>query len=141
VLPHEHHLDYAESVRIGEELCASAVIDSYIRSKIDGDLADAANEFWRHEIEDRKAFRAEMREGMAEIRKAIRGVVASHARIEANQGVLYAHFREVTNRLTTVEAQHAKNHPVALSVPPSSRRGAELEPEAESAPDVEAMEG
>jgi hypothetical protein len=141
MLPHEQHLDYVESARIGELLHASDVIGAYIRSKIDGDLADAANDFWKREIEDRKAFRQEMREGMAELRKAIRGIAVSNERIEYNQKVLYAHFHEVTGRVTAIEGQHASNHPVKLSVPPSSRRGTELEPEVESAPDVEALEG
>jgi hypothetical protein len=132
VLPHDRQLDYEESARIGEALHASAVIDSYIRSKIDGDLADAANRHWEREKEERQAFCSEVCEALQELRRLAR-------RSEANQDLLLQHFRSLTERQNALEGQHAKNHPIALSIPPSSRRGAETNED--SSVDVEAQEG
>jgi predicted nucleic acid-binding protein len=92
---------------LGRALNALELVNEYVKGRVDSELLDAIqnHSFREHERAEERWERLE------------RG----QSRILANQELLLEHFRSLTGRLTKLEGQHAGNHPVTLSVPPSTR--------------------
>lgn len=113
VLPEDMRSDPAETYAIGKALDGLSYVERYLRGRCDGELAAAVAKLGADERKARADFEAR-------IEKKLDTIIV-------NQTLLLGHFDTLTQRLTTLEGQHAANHHVKLSVPPSTR-----EPEAKA---------
>jgi hypothetical protein len=104
----------AEAHYLSKALGALELVNEYVKGRVDSELLDAIQSyaFREHERSEERWERMER----------------SIARVEANQNLMLDHFRTLTERFNLLEGQHASNHPIKLSVPPSTR---ELEAKAE----------
>lgn len=113
-LPDSDRPHHIEVYHLGRALNALELVNEYVKGRVDSELLDAIqnHSFREHERTEERWERLER----------------SIARTEANQNLLLDHFRTLTARMNAIEGQHAANHPVKLSVPPSQR-----EPEVQEA--------
>jgi hypothetical protein len=112
-LPDDMAHNPTETYAIGRVLEAIEVLQAYTKGRFDGDVAAAVNKLGADERKARADFEAR-------IDKKLDTIIA-------NQTLLLGHFETLTARMNLLEGQHASNHHVKLSVPPSTR-----EPEAKA---------